>query len=260
MWDFHSHILPFLDDGAEDLEETIAMAKIAIEEGIDTIVATPHYIAIEQELSKEEVLQSIEEVTKILEEEQIHLKILPGMEVFGEWKILKKIDQEEILSLNHTGYMLIELPMHHIPEDTEDLFYELQVRGFTPILAHPERYVEIQEDPNLLIDWIQGGVLTQVNATSLTGVLGQASQETAKTLVKHHMVHILGTDAHTSRRRSPRMKEAIKYINQSVDPTRAHLILEEYPKKILADETIQPIQPPIEVKKKKKSLFSFFIR
>ena len=260
MWDFHSHILPFLDDGAEDIEEAIAMAKIAVQEGIDTIVATPHYIAVEQELSKEIVIKSIEKITNILREGKIPLKILPGMEVFGEWKILEKIDQGKVLSLNHTRYILIELPMHHIPEDTEDLFYELRLRGFTPILAHPERYVEIQEDPNLLIDWIQGGVLTQVNATSLTGVLGQAAQETARILVNHHMVHILGTDAHTSRRRSPRMKEAIKHINQLVDSAEAHLILEEYPRKILADETIQPIQPPIEVKKKKKSLFSFFIR
>ncbi|RBP42230.1 tyrosine-protein phosphatase [Garciella nitratireducens] len=257
MWDFHSHILPFLDDGAEDFQESIAMAKIAKEEGIHTIIATPHYVAIEQELSKEEIIQSIEKVSAFLEKEQLPLKILPGMEVFGEWEILKKIDQGEILSLNDSRYLLMELPMHQIPEDAEDLFYELQIRELIPVVAHPERYIEIQENPNLLIDWMERGVLLQINTTSLTGVLGQAVQETAKLLVQHNMVHLLGTDAHTSRRRSPKMKEAVQLLNQWLDPSRVQLLLEEYPQKILANEPIQPIEP-IEIRKKKKRKFPFF--
>lgn len=256
MWDFHSHILPDLDDGAEDIEESLAMARIAVEEGIDTIIATPHYIPIEHETPKEDVIQATKDFNHILQEENIPLKILPGMEVFGDWEVLKRIDQKEILCIQNTKYILIELPMHDIPHYTEDLFYELQVRGLVPVLAHPERYGKIQEHPNILMDWIQRGVLIQVNTSSLTGILGQAAQETARVLLKHNMVHILGTDAHTSRRRSPKIKKSIQYIQETIDEASAKILLEENPKKILADEMIQPLTP-IKVKKKKGFLSLF---
>lgn len=256
MWDFHSHILPGLDDGAEDIKESLAMAKIAVEEGIHTMIATPHYIPKGSEISKEDVIKASQDFNTILQQNNIPLEVLPGMEVFVDWDILKKIDEKKILSIQNTRYILIELPMQDIPVYIEDLFYELEIRDLVPILAHPERYRKIQENPNLLIDWIQRGVFMQINTSSLTGILGQRAQETAGVLLKHNMVHILGTDAHTARRRSPRIQKTIQYIQETIEGNQARILLEENPKKLLADERIQAI-PPIEVRKK-KSFLSFF--
>ena len=254
MWDFHSHILPNIDDGAKDSNETIKMAKIAVQEGIHTMVATPHYIPFDHEVHRDEILESIEKTNKALEEENIPIKILSGMEVFADWEILKRIDQGQILTINDTRYILIELPMHDIPDYIDDLFFEIEVRGLLPILAHPERNKKIQNDPNILNEWIEKGVLTQINTGSLMGILGQASQETAEIFLKHNMVHLLGTDAHTSGRRSPRIKEAIDIIKELLTPVQCKLILEEYPKQILANEIVTPGKS-ILIKKKKKFFF-----
>ncbi|MCR1900067.1 protein tyrosine phosphatase [Irregularibacter muris] len=254
MWDFHSHILPNIDDGAKDSNETIKMAKIAVQEGIHTMVATPHYIPFDHEVHKDEILESIKKINEALKRENIPIKILPGMEVFADWEILKRIDQGQILTINDTRYILIELPMHNIPDDIDDLFFEIEVRGLLPILAHPERNRKIQNNQNIVAKWIEKGVLTQINTGSLMGILGQASQETAGILLKHNMVHLLGTDAHTSGRRSPEIKEAINTIKEILTLEQCKLILEEYPKQILANEIVTPGKPVL-VRKKKRFFF-----
>lgn len=251
MWDFHSHILPHIDDGAGDIEEFLEMAKIAVEEGIDVMIATPHYITYESEIPKEKLIGALSNANRYLKDNKIPLEILPGMEVYADWDILDKIDNEEIVTINNTRYLLLELPMIDIPDYIENLLFEIELRGLVPIIAHPERNLNIQKKPNILEEWIKRGILTQLNMGSLTGLYGQQPRKTGEILLKHNMVHLIGTDAHTSGKNSPRIKEGIRILNRLINPRQVKLILEYYPQKILADLEINPGSPL----KYKKRLF-----
>ena len=109
-----------------------------------------------------------------------------------------------------------EFPMFNIPLYTEDILYEMRLLGYKPVIAHPERYGKVMEDPNYLKSLIEQGNYVQINSLSVTGVLGEKTQKTAEILLKHRMVHFIGTDAHTPRTRSPRIKEALEQMRQWV--------------------------------------------
>lgn len=216
MVDLHSHILPGIDDGAKDMEETLKMGRIAEAEGFSKIIATPHYIEGEFILEKEQFLNIIKKVNEYFTEKAVNIEILPGAEVYISPNLPSELKKGEIITLNNTSYVLIEFPMFGIPMYTEDILYQVRLLGYKPIIAHPERYTKIMENPNYLKDLIEQGNYVQMNSLSVIGVLGKRTQKTAEILLKNKMVHFIGTDAHTPRIRSPRMKEALEQMRQWV--------------------------------------------
>jgi len=118
------------------------------------------------------------------------------------------------ISINGSRYLLMELPMGDIPNYTEDVIYRLRLRGVVPVIAHPERNIRIQEDPNRYYELVDLGALGQVNTGSICGRFGSRVQKCAHILIEHNLVHVLGTDAHSSGTRSPRMREAIRLISK----------------------------------------------
>lgn len=212
--DLHSHILPELDDGSRCEEETIEMAKIAVSEGISKIVVTPHHRKPRYLAKKEDILRKITYINKRLKEENIDLDIYTGMEIHMSRDIPEKLKNNELLSLNGSGYILIELPMTGELDYAEDVLHEIRVLGYIPVIAHPERYEKVIKDPNYVKELIESGCLIQINSNSLTGHFGKESKKTAEILVKHKMVHLVCTDAHSSTRRSPRLKEGIERVKR----------------------------------------------
>lgn len=256
MIDLHCHILPGIDDGAKDIEETLEMARIAVSEGIKHIICTPHYIQYSDYYNKSQVFDLVEAVNKKLAEESIELTLSAGHEVYLTPDLPKLVQEGEVSTLNNTQYILIEFPMNDIPIYAEDVFYELKLMGLTPILAHPERYPMIIENPNLLLDYLKLGVLCQANVGSIRGFFGERVQETVIKLIEHQMIHFIATDAHTPRNRSPKVKKAFKEI-ESIDAALAHELFVENSLKVYKNELIEP-KEPIEIIKKSfwKSLFS----
>ena len=219
MIDLHSHILPELDDGAKDIEETIAMAKIAASQGFTKIIATPHHRKPEYIIKKEDILEKIKLVNEHLQKENIDLEIYPGLEVYIERDIPLKLKNKELLSLNNSSYILIELPMKQSVDYIEDVLHEVKVQGYKPIIAHPERYLKVIEDPNYVKSLIKKGCYMQVNALSFTGYFGEECKRTVETLLKHKMIHLISTDAHSSTRRVPKIKNAIEQMKRLCDET-----------------------------------------
>lgn len=202
MIDIHSHILPGLDDGSQDIETSLSMLKIAQKSGTDTMIATPHYFAGYYETESDKILQHVKELNEKTRENNINVKILPGEEICIDNHTVDLFEKGSIISLNDTSYMLLEFPLDKLPKNAEDVFYELSIRGVKPILAHPERYLFFIQKPSLINDFI-GECYFQINTGSIKGIFGKKVQKTALIYMEHGLCNFIASDAHSTGRRCP---------------------------------------------------------
>lgn len=214
MIDIHSHILPGIDDGAQTVEDSINMAKLAVEEGITKIIATPHHQNGKYTNKKQNIIERVSELNVVLQKENIPLEVLPGQEtrIYGE--LIEDINKGDILPLNQTNYLFIELPSGHIPRYTEQLLFDVQLKGLTPIIVHPERNAGVMENPDKLLNLVKKGALTQVTAGSVVGYFGKKIQKLSMQLIEANLTHFISSDAHNITSRSFHIRESISEINK----------------------------------------------
>lgn len=216
MIDIHCHILPGVDDGAQTMLDSIAMAKQAVNEGIDTIIATPHHQNGTYNNRKIDIINHVNNLNMALKKEGIELTILPGQEnrIFGE--LLKDYEEGEILTLTgKTNYLFIEFPSGHVPRYFKQLLYDIQLHGLIPIIAHPERNSELIENPNKLYEFVKNGAATQITASSLTGYFGKKIKKFTEQLIASNLTHFIASDAHNNTTRPFKLREALDVIEQS---------------------------------------------
>ncbi|SHK36938.1 protein-tyrosine phosphatase [Anaerobranca californiensis DSM 14826] len=252
--DTHNHLLPGIDDGAKNIEETIEMCKIAADDGIKKIVATPHYIKGELETEPSVIKGLVGEVNKLLQKQGIDIEILPGHEVFVDPAIPQLLKDNLLCTINNSKYLLIELPMGSTPKYIEELIYSIRLNGYVPIIAHPERNVEIMENPNLLYRFIELGAMAQLTTWSIQGNYGKKVQETAEILLKHDMYSLIGTDAHSPTKRRPKLEKGINLVQQIVGIERANLLMKNAELIIENTEVNNLLPKKIQ---RQKGLFSF---
>ncbi|WP_010579464.1 tyrosine-protein phosphatase [Liquorilactobacillus vini] len=206
--DLHCHLLPGIDDGSPDLDHSLKLAEMAVSEGITHILATPHHLDGDYVNHKADVFQAVEEFQQELDQHQIPLQIFPGQEVHINGDLTEKYD--DLLGIDEQkNYMLIEFPHGSVPEYAKRLFFEIRKLGTTPVIVHPERNHGIQENLNLLYDFISEGALAQLTATSYIGGFGQHVQEISEKLVDHRLVQIFASDAHALKGRQFALREAM---------------------------------------------------
>ena len=208
MIDLHCHILPGVDDGAENMEESLEMAKLAVEEGITHILATPHHKAHGWYNEKKELNLLVGEVQKAIDTEEIPLTLFPGQEVRLYGELIEDINEGKIQFIDEEEqYLLIEFPSTSIPAYTERIFYELQTMKITPIIVHPERNRAIQKHPNILKRLVDKGALSQLTAGSYTGQFGKDVKKLSRKLLLANLVHYIASDAHNTEDRLFHMNE-----------------------------------------------------
>ncbi|GBF73581.1 hypothetical protein PA598K_01883 [Paenibacillus sp. 598K] len=212
MIDIHTHILPGIDDGAADWEASLALARAAAAEGITTIVATPHHASSSWRNPASVVRPLVDELQTRLDAERIPLRILPGQEIRVHGDLLDAWERGELLTLGDSSYILVEMPFTEIPAGMADLLHELRVMGLRPIIPHPERSAPIMKQPQRLAELVEAGAYSQVTAASLLGGFGKRCQESAWTLCRQGLVHLVSSDAHHAERRGFRMREAYDEI------------------------------------------------
>ncbi len=244
MIDLHTHILPGLDDGAKDIEQSLAMAQIAADDGITMLAATPHVISGEIDNRKEDILQKVKELNDLLDSVGIPLQILPGAEYRLEPDLPQRLAAGELLTINDTGqYLLVELPATMVPDYTGRILYDLQLQGITPIIAHPERNGGFEQDPELLQDLISRGILAQITSASITGQFGKSVKKTALKILQEGSAHLIASDAHSSHGRSPVLSGAFLELENRWGTDYARTLTAETPRLIIAGLPVETIIP-----------------
>jgi protein-tyrosine phosphatase len=215
MIDLHCHILPNVDDGPKDLAESVEMARQAVQQGIKTIIATPHHRNEKYENHGQTIFRQVEEFNRVLKSENLDLTILPGQEtrIFGE--MVEGLESGEILPMNQGKYVFVELPSGHVPRYTGQLLFDIQLKGFIPVIVHPERNQEIIENPEVLYQLVKKGALTQVTASSVSGHFGKTIKKFSLQLIEANLTHFVASDAHNTSSRGFKMVEAYDVIEKS---------------------------------------------
>ncbi|HEX7154450.1 MAG TPA: CpsB/CapC family capsule biosynthesis tyrosine phosphatase [Thermoanaerobaculia bacterium] len=211
MIDIHHHCLPGVDDGPRDLAEAVELCRAAAEEGIETIVCTPHVLRGRwQNTSRQELERRMTELQATLGDTP---RLLLGSEYFFAHDINEVLESGSgIIPLAGSRYVLIELDANAVPPLIEQPLYRMQLAGWTPILAHPERNKVLQVKPELLASLVAAGVRTQVTAESFTGRFGTTAEKSARQMLAAGLVHFLASDAHNLKRRPPNVREALAIV------------------------------------------------
>jgi len=247
--DIHCHILPGIDDGAKSLEESLLMARRAVEDGIHTIVATPHTLNGIYINSTREVTPKVTSLQETLSENHIKLQLYVGADVYLCPHMLELIGNGDAGTINNARkYILLELPSQVVPPGVKDEIFSLKLNGITPIISHPERNLAIQHNIDILYEFVSMGALCQVTAMGITGDFGGMVMQCAERLLKHRLVHIIASDAHSSDSRPPILSQAVEAaaeIMGSYDD--AERMVTEVPAAILSGD-MPEIPEPIPAK------------
>jgi protein-tyrosine phosphatase len=241
MIDLHAHILPEVDDGPEELEESLDMIRAAIRDGIDTICATPHLLEKPTQPHIELFEECFSRLVERVAEEQLPVRLTLGAEVYFQPDMERMLDYPA-LTINGTGrYLLCEFPMQGIPPGADRALFGLVMNGMIPILAHPERNFSVLRDEAVVEPLLHSGALQQVNAGSLEGHFGRKVKKCALSLLKKGMVHFIGSDAHSVFDRPVRLSPAVDVAAAVVGPQMARALVDDHPRCVLMG---QPLPEP----------------
>jgi protein-tyrosine phosphatase len=260
MIDLHGHYLPGVDDGAENLEQSLAMLRHAEADGIEAVVVTPHANSSQCTGKGFDALHnSWEEWSKMLSASGLKMKAYSGAEVYFTSELLSILrDHRDLLTINNGSYFLLEFPHDYVYAHSKEFIFKILTDGFIPIISHAERNSEIQRSPALLRDLVKAGALCQVNAGSLRGDFGNAARQSAHDLVRGNLVHVIASDTHDLESRKPELSY-VPALLPGVAPDKIDLFLRGIPEAIIADQAIPDIGEPI-LSPQRSSFFNFFLK
>ena len=234
MIDFHNHVLPNVDDGPKTMEESMSMVRYAAKQGITEIVQTVHFQHPKMDGKNVEFDYLDSKVKKLqsqIDKQKLNVKIHLSAEVFYLPNLIK-ISSNPLVTVGGGKYMLIEFATSIFPEGYETQFYNLQLNGITPIVAHPERYRFVQNDIEIIKSWIERGYVIQIDAGSILGNFGKKTKEVALKIINKGYIHLIGSDAHNNKKRNFCIKSAYDFLEDNIDIS----IIKDNAKKILIGE------------------------
>lgn len=241
MVDIHCHILPGFDDGADNMEESLRMARIAAGSGTKAIVATPHSNIPKKELNylDKAYVDTFRELKDKIKEQRIPIEIYPGHEIFATDDMLEPIKRKKLLTLCNSDYPLVEFGFR---ERSESVYRKLQLlvaEGLTPIVAHPERYAFVAENGSAPLMLKKMGCLLQVNKGSLKNKFGDNAYAVAQALIKREVADFVASDAHSPYMRTPYLTDVYEIISDIHSVQYADLLLSINPEKVVRNEKIK---------------------
>ena len=199
MIDMHTHVIPFVDDGSKSIEDSIDMIKQELQQGIDTVICTPHFIHRRYEKSVDEIKKNYNLLLDKVKELNLNVNLLLGQEICYTHRvnIIEMLKKKELLTLNDTPYVLLEFSYHHEPEDIYDIIYNFRVNGYKVVVAHVERYEWITVDK--VKGLISEGAIIQINSGSVVGSNSIKEKRFVKKILKLDLVDIVASDIHSFR-------------------------------------------------------------
>jgi protein-tyrosine phosphatase len=243
--DLHGHYLPAVDDGAEDMEASLAMLRHAEKDGIETAVVTPHACGSSCKVKDLDGLRrGWKKWRTTMKNNDLKINVVAGAEVYFTSELLPVLkDNRDLLTINNGSYFLLEFPGDYVYAHSKDFIFKILTEGFIPIISHAERNSEIQRSPGVLRDLVKAGALCQVNAGSLRGDFGSAARQSAYELLQGNLVHVIASDAHDLTSRKPELAFVPALLPQ-VDPEKIALYLHDIPAAVIADQAVPDIGEP----------------
>lgn len=232
MIDLHAHLLPGIDDGAPDVETALALARVAVADGITHMVCTPHIHPGRYDNTPETIRRAWRTLALALREHHIPLKIAAAAEVRFGMELMQAVEAQALPYLGRwqgKRVLLLEFPHGHLPFGAEKLTAWLLARDLVPLIAHPERNKALLEHPGRLKPFLQQGCLLQVTAGAVVGRFGPACQSLAHRLLEAGAVTLLASDAHNLQHRPPRLDEARQATAAIVGDAMAQRLVEHAP-------------------------------
>lgn len=254
--DIHCHLLPGIDDGAADLDESLAMARMSVEQGVDTVVVTPHQLGSFACNRGDDIRRRTAELQIELERHGIPLRVLPGADVRIEDHMIAGLESGEVVSLgDHRRHVLLELP-HELYFPLGQVLDGLKRIGMVGVLSHPERNAGLLARQELIDSLVDEGCLMQVTAGSLVGGFGPDSQVMAERMASRGLIHFLSTDGHSPKRRRPRLGDAFEKATELVGEDAARLWCSDNPRAVAEGRHVAAGPTTIRKPRRGWSLFS----
>lgn len=230
--DIHTHILPGIDDGARDSAESLLIIKEAIKVGVKEIILTPHLPYNGINLDK--ISQNFKSLGEAVAQGGLGIKLHLGSELMLSFELPELIGADKRLTINGDGrYALIEMPSFEIPVYAPDVFFGLLTRGVTPILAHPERCLDVVRDYRQVSGFVNNGVMIQINAGSILGKYGRKVRSAAISLIKAGLCHIVASDTHRSGVINTFLPEAFSFLEKNIGKASAEEMVFSNPAKLV---------------------------
>lgn len=249
MIDINSHILAGLDDGAKHMQDSIKIAEQAAMQGVEQLIATPTHMDGKYNNPRSDILLHVQDLNQQLAILGLPITVTAGQQIRLHQELLKHIKHGSIVTLNETtDYLLIDLPLNHIPSYTTQLVYDLQLNGFQPIFSDVEKKPAIVRQIDFLYELVKSGSLLQVSATSIVGINGKKTQKLANTLIEHNLVHFIASSVTNSKEYC--LKDAIKTIHHKYGSEQANKLMKNAlnlinGKPIILDEPIRPAKKKV---------------
>jgi len=256
MVDVHCHILPGIDDGAADIQESLAMAQSAICDGVTHIVATPHSSA-EYRFDYDRVRQLHGQLQRLVGD---RLVLATGCDFHLNIENLESLKKDaRRFCINQRNYLLVEFSDYSIPPHTAHTLHDMQLMGLHPIITHPERNGIIEATAGMLASWIRIGCYGQVTAASLTGTFGPKARASALRWIEQGLIHFVASDAHNTRGRPLKLQPAYEVVCERFGDVKARALFSENPFAAFEGREL-PYVPEVapEDKPKAKKRFLFF--
>jgi len=193
--DMHSHFIPGIDDGSESMEQSLEMARAMVNLGYKKLVTTPHIMQDYFKNTPEIINNGLAKLRNALNEAQIPLKVEAAAEYLLDEGFVKKFHAGNLLTFGNK-YILVEISFYVPPENLFQVFFDLKLEGYSPILAHPERYGYWHNNFENFVTLKDREILLQINLASLSGYYSPHVQKIAEQLIDNNMVDFVGTDAH----------------------------------------------------------------
>lgn len=244
--DIHGHYAWDIDDGIKTREDAIKALKIAKDEHITSIVATPHVIPGRH--TKEDIINIRNRITELKKEgKKLDINIYEGCELFLNQDTIEALDKSFFISIENTKYLLCEFDVRKELSDderkVEDLLYEIELKGYIPVIAHVERYFKKKIDLDRIKEWKDSGYIIQTNSTSLLGLHGKICQKSAYALIDNGLTDVIATDTHRCHgHRIPNLDKIKQLLSKNYEYETVKKLLFDNPEHIIRNEEVESIK------------------
>lgn len=236
--DIHNHILPGIDDGAKDEKMSLQMLRMAVEDGMTHLIATPHFHYRRGHASPEEIKSTLSLMQEMADEEGIPVRLYAGNELYYTHDLLNMVKAKEALTLADSDYVLLEFSPGTEQRKIQNAVYQFLSEGYYPIIAHMERYEAFYKHPDFVETILKMGAHYQVNSGSIAGDAGWMLKRFTRKMLKSGVIQFVATDAHDLQKRKPDLSAASDWIERKLGESEMEEYFYENPLKILENKAL----------------------